>query len=122
MTDYVDRATVIYRALKDAGVDQRDIADLTTAVLQEEAKDYRMEFIDEQKNQRVQQMRIGDQDTAADTKDTDTDTGGGWRTDPATDAQKKALENLGVDFDDALSKGDASDLIDEARAQQQAEA
>lgn len=121
MTDYVDRATAIYRALKEAeDVDQSDVADLTTAVLQEEAKDHRMEYIDDRKDRRVQQMRIDDQGQA--TSDSETGSDDGWRTDAATDAQKKALENLGVDFDDDVTKGEASDMIDEARAQHKADA
>lgn len=118
MSDYVDRAAAIYRALRESdGIDQQDVATLTTAILQEEAKDRRMEFIDEQKDRRVKDMRSSpDQSTAA---DSDRDR---WRNDPATDAQKKALENLGVDFSDDITKGDASDLIDKARAQKQDDA
>lgn len=112
MTDYVKRATEIYTALKESGdVDQSDVAALTTAVLQEEAKDHRMEFIDDRKDARVKQMRISDTDTdKTETRN--------WRKDPATDAQKKALDNLGVDYDGDLTKGEASNLIDEAKAQQ----
>lgn len=117
MADYVERVTEIYSALKEAGdVDQSDVAELAVAVLAEEAKDYRMEFIDERKDARVQQMRIGDESSESQEAKSD------WRNDPATDAQKKALENLGVDFNPDLTKGEASNLIDQAKSQQQAEA
>ncbi len=115
MQDYVERVTEIYRELKAADdIDVRDVASLTAAILQEEAKDRRMAFIDEQKNQRVQQMRSG---TAEDAEHGSAE----WRDDPATAAQKKALRNLDVSFDDDVTKGEASDLIDESRAQKDGE-
>lgn len=103
---YVDRITEVYQSLRDAdGIDQADVADLTIAVVQEEAKDRRTVQMDARKDRRVQAMH-GREDA------------GGWRDEPATDAQKQVLDNLGVSYDDDLTKGDASDMIDEARAEQ----
>lgn len=121
MENYVERVTEIYAALRESEkVDQGDVATLAVAILQEEAKDARMEFIDERKDARVKQMRFGDSSTTeeqgAERSKED------WRKDPATDAQKKALRNLGVSFEDGLTKGEASNLIDQAKAQQEAEA
>lgn len=103
---YVDRVKDVYQSLRDAdGIDQADVADLTIAIIQEEAKDRRTVQMDARKDQRVQAMHgRGD--------------AGDWRDEPATDAQKQVLDNLGVSYDDDLTKGDASDLIDEARAEQ----
>jgi hypothetical protein len=107
----------VYTALKDAeGIDQSDVADLAIAILQEEAKDQRTEEIGRQRGRQGGQTQLGD--TGGDSTQAEQN----WRDDPATDAQKKALENLGVDFDQDLTKGEASHLIDQAKAQHQAEA
>lgn len=112
--EYEERIRSVYTALKESGdIDPRDVADLAIAVVQEEAKDRRTEVMNERKDARVQQMR-GDSDQGQQSS------GGNWRSEPATDAQKKALDNLGVDYESDLTKGAASDLIDEAR--QEAEA
>lgn len=106
--DYVSRMKEIYAAfVADDDIDVHDVAELSIAVLQEEAKDRRMQFIDERKDARVEQMRLGEGEKGGDD----------WRNDPATAAQKKALRNYGVDFSDDITKGAASDLIDEAKKQ-----
>lgn len=126
MVDYAERVETVYTALKESGdVAEEDVAALTVAVLQEEAKDRRTEMIDRQRN-RARQTKItetqesGDQDTEKQTQAQTQKSQQGrndWRTDPATDAQKKALENMGVQFDPSLTKGKASQLIDQAKSQ-----
>lgn len=111
MTDYVDRMKEVYAALSEAdAIDQSDVAELAIAVLQEEAKDKRTETIGRQRSAQRSHQETLDQSGGQDQSD--------WRDDPATDAQKKALENLGVDFESDLTKGEASHLIDQAKAQQ----
>lgn len=111
--DYVEQAIETYTALKESGaVDQSDVADLTMAIIQEEAKDRRTEVMNQAKDARVAQMHEDRVQEQSQQKEKD------WREDPATDAQKKALDNLGVDYDDDISKGEASNRIDEAKSQQ----
>lgn len=111
MEDYVDRAKDIYTALKESGsVDQSDVAELTIAVLQEEAKDHRTEMIGKQRGGTQTSGKSKSQSSSSSDDDD-------WRKEPATDAQKKALENLGVDYSPGLTKGAASNLIDKAKSE-----
>jgi len=110
VTDYVERMKEVYAALSNAdAIDQSDVAELAIAVLQEEAKDQRTETIGRQRSA----QRSGQQTLQSDDAGT-----ADWRNDPATDAQKKTLENLGVEFDADITKGEASHLIDQAKARQ----
>jgi len=101
--EYLQRVVDIYRQLDaEEGVDDDDVADLAVAVLQEEAKDRRMEFIDERKDERVRQMSGRRSGGSSDD----------WREEPASEAQKELLDRHDVSYEEDITKGEASDLID----------
>lgn len=72
--------------------------EVTQAIIQEKAKDNRQSKIQRDYNNDKKEKDRSNRD---------------WLSESATDSQKELLTKLSVDYDEDLTKGEASDLIEE---------
>lgn len=95
---WLDAAKHVYTELRDEGMDSKEAADLTEAVLAEIGRDRRTE-------------QIGEQRRGSERSEPEED----WRQKPVSERQRKVLMSHGYTEEELedMDRGDASDLLDD---------